>query len=225
MAIFHVAEWNSFSILRIAEQLLEPFVDSLLGGGAHEQHNKKSHSTTRIELVLIEKIVNAMLSDFSATFSGLAPLHCILERIEFTPDFAKISHPAREVIVMQAQFLVGTQGGMVEFAIPHTAFACIQNDFPVLSAEKELALKWQEHFKTEILSVPLEICAVLKNMTIPLRETLKWKVGTYIPLGMAPSSLVNISCEKKIFFSGTLGRQTQCIAIQIQKICKNGELL
>ncbi|MDR2416811.1 MAG: FliM/FliN family flagellar motor switch protein [Holosporales bacterium] len=225
MAIFYVAEWNSFSVLRMDEQLLEPFVDSLLGGSVHEQRSKKSCAVTRIERVLIEKIVNVMLSDFSATFSGFTPLRCTLERIEFIPNFAKISHPAREAIVMQARFSVGTQKGTVEFAIPHTAFASIQKDFPALSAEKDLALVWRKHLETEILSVPLEIHAVLRNMTVPLQETLKWRVGTYVPLGMTPSSLVNISCEEKIFFAGVLGRQAQCVAIQIQKVCKCGEFL
>ncbi|MDR0406817.1 MAG: FliM/FliN family flagellar motor switch protein [Holosporales bacterium] len=219
MAVFQIEQWNCFSILRIDETLLDTIIDSLLGGREHKQYHRDHGKLTHIEQTLIEKFVNVMLADFSAIFSNVTPIHCILDRIEFVPRFAMISPASSATIIMETQFLIGTQKGGIELAIPQIAFSYIQHDLPQLSSEKEKARTpgWQEHMKNEILSTTLEVRAVLKNMVVPLQETLTWRVGTYIPLGISADSPITLCCENETFFSGIMGQKAHCIAVQIQK--------
>ncbi|MDR2412563.1 MAG: FliM/FliN family flagellar motor switch protein, partial [Holosporales bacterium] len=176
-------------------------------------------SLTPIEKTLVEKFVGVMLADFSTIFSeATPPIHCLLERVEFVPRFALLFHEDSEIILTEATFSVGSTQGTVDLVMPHTLLSHLHDELPKLFVERETLPQWQSSLQEEVSFVPLELSAVLREMTLPLQETLKWKIGTYLPLGLTSESLVHFVCENRPLLSGVMGQKDHRVAVCVQKV-------
>jgi flagellar motor switch protein FliM len=225
MVVVHIEEWGGFLLLRLEERLLEPLVEVLLGGQNSQSAFEGKHLLTKIEQTLLGKFVDILLADFSAIFSPSLPLHCSLERMEFDPRFAAIAPGESDILLMEARLLVGATQGTIDLVIPQTAFSHLQKELPKLFVERESLPNWEEEVQESTFLASLEVAAVLKNMTLPLQETLRWKVGSYLPLGLISDSLIHLYCEKRPLFSGKIGQKDRCVAVRIEEPCEGGSPL
>ena len=95
LGVFKAEEWDNYGLLMVDSSLTYSIVDVLLGGRRGTAAMRiEGRPYTTIERNLVERLVNVVLNDLTATFDPLSPVTFRFERLETNPRFAAIARPA-----------------------------------------------------------------------------------------------------------------------------------
>jgi flagellar motor switch protein FliM len=217
--VFKAEEWDASAILIVNSALIYSMIDTLLGGKRDMALARfQDRSFTTIECNLTERMVHIVLSDLSAAFEPLSPVHFSFDRLETNPRFATICKPSDGVIVAKVQIDMEDRGGVLEILIPYATVEPIRELLHQgFMGEKGRDSIWETHLLEELWVTEVDLTVVLDEQILSLGQIFDLKVGSQLKLKASPSSSVDVRCGSIPLFKGVMGRKDENIAIKISE--------
>jgi flagellar motor switch protein FliM len=221
LAVFKAEQWDNFGLLTIDSALIYSIVDVLLGGRRGTAAMRiEGRPYTTIERNLVERLVNVVLGDMSASFDPLSKVNFRFERLETNPRFATIARPANAAIVAKLRIDMEDRGGRIELLIPYATLEPVRELLLQMFMGEKFGRDsiWESHLASELWLTDINVDAVLDEQIMTLQDVLDFKVGTRLMLNASPSTEVELRCGPVPMFRGRMGRRGNNIAIAVDRV-------
>jgi len=219
LAVFKAEEWDNYGLMVIDSALIYSIVDVLLGGRRGTAAMRiEGRPYTTIERTLVEKLIQLVLHDLSASFEPLSPVNFRFERLEVNPRFATISRLSNAAVLVRLRVDMEDRGGRLELLLPYAT----------LEPVRELLLQqfmgerfgrdsiWETHLAQELWSTEVELDVVLDEQVMRLSDVMALEIGSRIILSAAPGASVQVRCGNIPLFEGRIGRRKNRVAVRIE---------
>lgn len=219
LGVFKAEQWDNYGLLTVDSSLTYSIVDVLLGGRRGTAAMRiEGRPYTTIERNLVERMINVVLNDLTATFEPLSKVHFRYDRLETNPRFATIARPANAAVLARLRVDMEDRGGRLELLLPYATLEPIREILLQMFMGEKFGRDsiWEGHLTTELWQTTVKVDAVLDNLSLPLGEVLNWQVGTRIELNAGPASPVEMRCGDVAMFRGQMGRKGNMIAVCVQ---------
>jgi flagellar motor switch protein FliM len=219
MGVFKAEEWDNYGLLMVDSSLTYSIVDVLLGGRRGTAAMRiEGRPYTTIERNLVERLINVVLNDLTATFDVISPVTFRFERLETNPRFAAIARPANAAILARLRVDMEDRGGRLELMLPYATLEPVRELLLQMFMGEKFGRDsiWETHLSGELWQTEVKINAVLDEVQVSLNDVLNWKPGSRLDLEVTPESLVELRCGDVQLFRGQMGRKGQHIAVKIQ---------
>ena len=219
LSVFRAEELDNYGLLTVDSNLIYSIVDVLLGGrrGAAAMRIEGRPYTT-IERMLVQRLVEVVLSDCQAAFEPLTRVSFKLDRLETNPRFAAIGRPANAAILVKLRIDMEDRGGRLELLLPYATLEPIRKMLLQQFMGEKFGRDqiWESHLATELWTTQVEIRAVLEEQQMDLRRVLSLQVGDTLMLSATPDSPVHIKAGAVSLTHGRMGRRNQSIAVRVE---------
>ncbi|WP_374372776.1 flagellar motor switch protein FliM [Dongia sp.] len=219
MGVFKAEEWDNYGLLMVDSSLTYSIVDVLLGGRRGTAAMRiEGRPYTTIERNLVERLINVVLNDLTATFDVISPVTFRFERLETNPRFAAIARPANAAILARLRVDMEDRGGRLELMLPYATLEPVRELLLQMFMGEKFGRDsiWETHLSGELWQTEVKINAVLDEVQVSLNDVLNWKPGSRLDLEVTPDSMVELRCGDVQLFRGQMGRKGQHIAVKIQ---------
>ncbi|MBX9932332.1 MAG: flagellar motor switch protein FliM [Methylobacterium sp.] len=220
LGVFRADAWENSGLVTVESNLAYSTMDLLLGG-------KRGGSSTRldgrpfttIEMQLVRRLVEIILSDLELSFQPLSPVRFGIDRIETNPRFATITRPANAAILISLKLDMDGRGGGLQILFPYATIEPIRELLMQSFMGEKLGRDhvWESHLATEIWQADAKMDAVLHEMMLPLKKVLSLKVGDTIMFDTKPTDLITVRCGDWALTQGRIGRIDDNIAVQVTR--------
>ena len=220
LAVFKAEEWDNYGLMVVDSAMIYSIVDVLLGGRRGTAAMRiEGRPYTTIERTLVERLIQVVLADLSASFSPLCPITFRFERLEVNPRFATISRLSNAAILARLRIDMEDRGGRLELLLPYAT----------LEPVRELLLQhfmgekfgrdsiWETHLAEELLNTEIDLSVVLDEQPMSLADVVGLQPGSRIVLGCAPGAPVQLRCGPTPLFEGRVGRNKNRVAVRIER--------
>ena len=120
LAVFKADEWDNYGLMVVDSAMIYSIVDVLLGGRRGTAAMRiEGRPYTTIERTLVERLIQVVLADLSASFDPLCPVTFRFERLEVNPRFATISRLSNAAVLARLRIDMEDRGGRLELLLPY----------------------------------------------------------------------------------------------------------
>jgi len=217
--VFRAEELNNYGLLTVDSNLIYSIVDVLLGGRRGTAAMRiEGRPYTTIERVLVQRMVEVVLSDAKEAFEPLTPVTFTLDRLETNPRFAAIARPANAAILVKLRIDMEDRGGRIELLLPYATLEPIRKMLLQQFMGEKFGRDniWESHLATELWTTQMDVRAVLDEQQISLRRVLDLKVGDTLMLNAGPDSLIELKAGTIPLTRGRMGRRNTHIAVRVE---------
>ena len=218
LAVFKAEEWDNYGLLIVDSAMIYSVVDVLLGGRRGTAAMRiEGRPYTTIERNLVERLIQLVLLDLSASFDPLCPVTFKFERLEVNPRFATISRLSNAAVLARLQVDMEDRGGRMELLLPYATLEPVRE----LLLQQFMGEKfgrdsiWETHLAEELWATEVDLEVVLDEQVMSLADVLALKPGSQIVLGSGPGSSVLLRCGSVTLFEGRVGRRKDQVAVRI----------
>jgi flagellar motor switch protein FliM len=218
LSVFKAEEWDNNGLVFVDSNLIYLIIDVLMGGKrGHSSIRMDGRPYTTIEINLVKRMLDVVLTDASEAFSPLSPVNFTMDRIETNPRFASITRPANAAILVELRLDMEGRGGVIEILLPFATIEPIRELLLQSFMGEKLGRDptWEGHLATEVFGATLELDAVLHQMQMPLRQVVNMKVGDTILFDIKSDPVVQILCGDQQVTEGRMGRIGDNMAVQV----------
>ena len=220
IAVFRAETWENSGLVVVESGLAYSTFDLLLGGKrGHGAVRVDGRPFTPIEMQLVKRLIEVVLSDAEQSFEPIAPVEFKVDRIETNPRFASITRPANAALLIKLRLDMEGRGGTLQIVLPHATIEPIRDLLLQNFMGEKLGRDpiWEGHLATEVFQTEVPIEAVLHEVRLPLRRVLSLAVGDTIMFDARPSDLVTLRCGEWQLTQGRVGRLADKVAIQVAR--------
>lgn len=220
LSIIKAEEWDNQGLIVCDSALIYSMVDVLLGGRKGSPALRiEGRPYTTIECNLMERVLHVALNDMSAAFDPLSPVNFRFERLETNPRFAAITQTNNAAVLVKIRIDMEGRGGMMEILLPYATLEPIREILLQMFMGEKFGRDsiWEGHLSKELYKTDIEISAILDEMTVSLRDVMKWKIGTTIMFESKPDDVVELRCGHRPMFTGKIGRRDKHIAVRLEE--------
>jgi flagellar motor switch protein FliM len=219
LAVFKAEEWDNYGLMVVDSAMIYSIVDVLLGGRRGTAAMRiEGRPYTTIERTLVERLIQVVLADLSASFDPLFPVAFRFERLEVNPRFATISRLSNAAVLARLRIDMEDRGGRLELMLPYATLEPVRE----LLLQQFMGEKfgrdsiWETHLAEELWSTDVDLDVVLDEQVMRLVDVMTLRVGSCIVLSAAPSATVTLRCGSKLLFQGRIGRRKNRLAVKIE---------
>ena len=227
-SILGIVEFTPLSgnvIVHILPNIAFTMIERVLGGSG--QGFERARGFTEIELSLIERIVNQLVTFFKDPWKNVIDLKPRIKKIETNPQFAQIMSPNETVALITLNIKIGTTEGMIHICIPHLVIepviSKLSTKFWFSGVTKELTEAELKVIERRINCTFIPIRAVLGTNEITVKDFLELQIGDVIPLSTNVDSYLPVYIGNSIKFRGKPGLKKNKVAIKITDVLKKGD--
>lgn len=219
LAVFKAEEWDNYGLMVIDSAMIYSIVDVLLGGRRGTAAMRiEGRPYTTIERTLVERLIQVVLTDLSASFDPICPVTFRFERLEVNPRFAAISRLSNAAVLGRLRVDMEDRGGRIELLLPYATLEPVRE----LLLQQFMGEKfgrdsiWETHLAEELWSTRIALDVVLDEQVMRLSEVLALKPGDQIVLNTSAGAPVQIRCGNVQLFEGQIGRRKNHVAVRIE---------
>lgn len=235
--VFRAEEWDGAALLVLSSSLIYAVVNALLGGrdaqsagpaagraGARSEDQPRRRPHTAIERALVEPIIRIALADLSTAFSPLCAVNFRFERLELNPRFAAITRSMNGVVLTRFRVGMDGGGGDMDLILPHATLEPVRDLLIQQFMGERLGHDgiWESHLATELWQTDLTLEAVLQEQVMTLGDILRLSPGDQLVLRRDPDAFIQLRCDGKVLFRGSLGKKRGNIAVRIEETLIGG---
>ena len=220
LAVFKAEEWDNYGLLMIDSQLIYSIVDVLLGGRRGTAAMRiEGRPYTTIERNLVERLIQVVLGDLSAAFDPISPVTFRFDRLETNPRFAAIARPANAAMLARLRVDMDDRGGRLELLLPNATLEPVREILLQMFMGEKFGRDsiWENHLASELWHTEIAMDAVLEEMSLSLREVIKWKVGTQILLNATPETTISLRSGNVPLWTGRMGQRGGNISVKLDQ--------
>ncbi len=220
LGVFRAEQWENSGVVTVDTNLAYATFDLLLGGKRGGTSSRlDGRPFTAIEMTLVRRLVEIILSDLQLSFQPLSPVNFSIDRIETNPRFATITRPGNAAILIGLRLDVDGRGGQMQILFPYATIEPIRELLTQSFMGEKLGRDqvWEGHLATEIWQADVAMQAVLHEMMLPLKRVMRLKVGDTLMFDAKPTDLVTVRCGDWALTQGRIGRVDGNIAVQVTR--------
>jgi flagellar motor switch protein FliM len=218
LAVFKAEEWDNYGLMVVDSAMIYSIVDVLLGGRRGTAAMRiEGRPYTTIERNLVERLIQVVLTDLSASFDPLCPVTFRFERLEVNPRFATISRLSNAAVLARLRIDMEDRGGRMELLLPYATLEPVRE----LLLQQFMGEKfgrdsiWETHLAEELWHTDVDLDVVLDEQTMSLADVIALRPGDRILLGCTPGAPVQLRCGTVTLFEGRIGRRKNRVAVRI----------
>ena len=218
LAVFKAEEWDNYGLMVVDSAMIYSIVDVLLGGRRGTAAMRiEGRPYTTIERTLVERLIQVVLTDLSASFDPLCPVTFKFERLEVNPRFATISRLSNAAVLARLRVDMEDRGGRMELLLPYATLEPVRE----LLLQQFMGEKfgrdsiWETHLAEELWATDVDIDVVLDEQVMSLADVMALQPGSQIVLACGPGSPVQLRCGSVTLFEGRVGRKKNRVAVRI----------
>lgn len=218
LSVIRAEGWDNLGLVAIQPSLAYSTLDLLLGGRRFSKEGvPDGRAFTSIEIRLIRRLVDVLLTDAQSAFKPLTNVAFSLERIETNPRFAVITRPNNAAILAELRVDMEGRGGIIQMVLPYATIEPIRDLLLQSFMGEKLGRDaiWEGHFASELWQSQVQVQAVLHEKKLPLRKALSLAVGDTIMLGIRQDHPVTLRCGGLELAKGHAGRVKNKVAIKV----------
>ena len=219
LAVFKAEEWDNYGLMVIDSAMIYSIVDVLLGGRRGTAAMRiEGRPYTTIERTLVERLIQVVLADLSASFDPICPVTFRFERLEVNPRFAAISRLSNAAVLGRLRVDMEDRGGRLELLLPYATLEPVRE----LLLQQFMGEKfgrdsiWETHLAEELWSTDVELDVVLDEQVMLLSEVMSLKPGDRVLLNTSAGASVQVRCGTIHLFHAQVGRRKNHVAVRIQ---------
>ncbi|HSZ90596.1 MAG TPA: flagellar motor switch protein FliM [Acetobacteraceae bacterium] len=220
LAVFKAEEWDNYGLMIVDSAMIYSIVDVLLGGRRGTAAMRiEGRPYTTIERTLVERLIQVVLADLSASFDPLCPVTFRFERLEVNPRFATISRLSNAAVLARLRIDMEDRGGRMELLLPYATLEPVRE----LLLQQFMGEKfgrdsiWETHLAEELWNTEVELDVVLDEQMMRLSDVMALHPGDRILLNTVLSAPVMVRCGTVPLFEGRVGRRKNRIAVRIER--------
>jgi flagellar motor switch protein FliM len=220
LAVFKAEEWDNYGLMVVDSAMIYSIVDVLLGGRRGTAPMRiEGRPYTTIERTLVERLIQVVLADLSASFDPLCPVTFRFERLEVNPRFATISRLSNAAVLARLRIDMEDRGGRLELMLPYATLEPVRE----LLLQQFMGEKfgrdsiWETHLAEELWNTEVELDVVLDEQTMRLADIMALEPGSRIVLNTTVGSPVVLRCASVPLFEGRVGRRKSRVAVRIEQ--------
>ncbi|MEO2068586.1 MAG: flagellar motor switch protein FliM [Desulfurobacteriaceae bacterium] len=203
------------NFLFVLDSRLVFVVISVIFGGPAQPFKIEGREFTKLEMRVIQDLVDISLSTFERVWQDAFPVELELRSIELNPALARIVSGNEKVIVVECSMDIDGYEAPFFFCFPQGLFMPIKE---LIFSENMFAEKdpvWESHLEKKLLKTKLRLSLELAKKRVKLGEVLEWKVGDTIMLNVSKGDLLSFYVEDKPKFIAKLGKLKEKFAALI----------
>jgi flagellar motor switch protein FliM len=220
LAVFKAEEWDNYGLMVIDSAMIYSIVDVLLGGRRGTAAMRiEGRPYTTIERNLVERLIQVVLGDLSASFDPLCPVTFRFERLEVNPRFATISRLSTAAVLARLRVDMEDRGGRMELLLPYATLEPVRE----LLLQQFMGEKfgrdsiWETHLAEELWSTEIDLDVVLDEQVMRLSDVIALRPGSRILLNTLPGAAVQLRCGATSLYEGKVGRRKNRVAVRIDR--------
>jgi flagellar motor switch protein FliM len=218
--VFRCEELDNLGLLTVDSNLIYSIVDVLLGGRRGTAAMRiEGRPYTTIERTLVERLIQVVLADLSASFDPLCPVTFRFERLEVNPRFATISRLSNAAVLARLRIDMEDRGGRMELLLPYATLEPVRE----LLLQQFMGEKfgrdsiWETHLAEELWNTEVELDVVLDEQSMRLADVIALQPGSHIVLNAGLDAPVQLRCGTVALFEGKVGRRKNHVAVRIDR--------
>ncbi len=219
LAVFRAEELDNYGLLTVDSNLIYSIVDVLLGGRRGTSAMRvEGRPYTTIERMLVQRMIEVILTDAKAAFDPLTDVTLTLDRVETNPRFAAIARRANAAILVKLRIDMEDRGGRVELLLPYATLEPIRKQLLQQFMGEKFGRDniWESHLATELWATNMDVRVVLDELDLPLQRLKNLQVGDTVMLNVGPESLVTLKCGAIPLTHGRAGRLGSKVAVRLE---------
>jgi flagellar motor switch protein FliM len=224
LSLFKVDPMVGVGILDINPRLALTIADRLLGGRGHSV--KAERYLTEIEIALIEDVILILLEEWCAQWKGEQELHPLIIGHENNGRFLQTSPRDAIMLAMALECNFGDCSEQIQIGVPYYTIEPVvkkmqarrQKDTAVTQTAKRA--EWHSSYA----GIKLPVHAEWQAIELTLREVASLRVGDVIEMKPSVCADTRILLNGTPKFSGTVGLDTDRVAIQITRKLPSQEI-
>ena len=220
LAVFKADEWDNYGLMVIDSAMIYSIVDVLLGGRRGTAAMRiEGRPYTTIERTLVERLIQVVLADLSASFDPLCPVTFRFERLEVNPRFAAISRLSNAAVLARLRIDMEDRGGRMELLLPYATLEPVRE----LLLQQFMGEKfgrdsiWETHLAEELWNTDIDLDVVLDEQTMRLSDVMALTEGSSIVLAAQPGGTVELRCGTVALFEARVGSRKGRIAVRVER--------
>jgi flagellar motor switch protein FliM len=220
LAVFKAEEWDNYGLMVVDSAMIYSIVDVLLGGRRGTAAMRiEGRPYTTIERTLVERLIQVVLADLSASFDPLCPVTFHFERLEVNPRFATISRLSNAAVLARLRVDMEDRGGRMELLLPYATLEPVRE----LLLQQFMGEKfgrdsiWETHLAEELWNTEVELAVVLDEQMMRLSDVMALRPGSRIVLNATTGMPVQLRCGSVTLFEGRVGRRQSRVAVRIER--------
>lgn len=226
LAIFTMPPLKGSALYEISSAIAFEIVSRLLGGTASFNEDA-GKPFTEIEISILSRISNQMMSIMSESWDRVAPMQASIERVETSPQFAQIVVSSEPIAIITISVTIGGVSDIMNLCIPHLAIQPIAkklsttlmyNDRTAVQHDDQLLEKVS--LSPHIAVTPITLRALFDPTTATVNDILNLQVGDVIRVDHPTSRPITVMVEHIPKFRGSLGLKGRQVSIRISHIIK-----
>jgi flagellar motor switch protein FliM len=197
-------------------------VDRLFGGPG--LMSGPSRPLTEIEMAIMGRVANGILSQMKESWVSLVSIEPKLEETSSNPTFIDGGSSNEMTVVVRFDIKIGKAAGTITFCLP---FIVMEPVLPRLSAKNWFTQARREQggatdgaVSGRIQRIQVDMVAQLGKATLPVQEILDLEVGDVIELEQRVMDEITILVEDRRKFKATPGRSGQRLCFRINHVLR-----
>ncbi|MEY8392075.1 flagellar motor switch protein FliM [Lachnospiraceae bacterium] len=209
-------------IIELATNLGYAMVDRMLGGLG--EPIEKSREFSEIEILIIERIMNACINLMSEPWKNVAEIHPRLERIETNSQFAQFISPSEMIAIITINIKVGDVEGRMNVCLPYMTLEDVMDRLNTKYWFTNMQARGEQEY-TEILEsllakAPMPVKAVLGNSTISVSDFINLQVGDIIRVDTKVDQELNVYVGNIKKFTALPGASGDQYAVRVTSVIR-----
>lgn len=220
LSIINFSPFKGAVVLDLASTVGYTMIDRVLGGSGEVL--KVERNFTEIEVILLSKIVEQLISILKEPWQQICEIKPNLERIETDSQFAQIISPNEMCALITLNIKVGKIEGLMNFCIPYIVIEPIVNSLNTkhwfeLDSEVDNE-KYRETVEKQVEKASVPVSVIVGKTNITVDEFINIQIGDVIPLDSYVNSDFKVKVGEITKFYAKPGINKGKNAIQITSI-------
>lgn len=212
-------------IIDMASRLGYAIVDRMLGGEGEPLEKVRDFS--EIELLIIERIMNACVELLREPWLNVLDLHPRLLRIETNSQFAQIISPQEMIAIVTINIKIGNVEGLMNVCLPYQTLEPVMDKlntkFWYSTMQEKAEQEYAGDIETLISKAYVPVTAILGNSSINVSDFSTLQVGDIIRLDRKVDDELNIYVGNIRKFTALPGSSGNKYAVRITSVIREEE--
>ncbi|MBR6223458.1 MAG: flagellar motor switch protein FliM [Lachnospiraceae bacterium] len=200
-------------------------IDRMLGGQGEALD--KTRDFSEIEISIIERIYNIIVSQLIEPWANVVKLSPRLERIETNPQFAQIISPSEMIAIVTISVKMGDVESLMNVCLPFITLEDVMDKlntkywFSTMQSTDETS--YDDVIEAAISKAPIPIKAVLGRSSISVMDFINIQKGDIIKIDKGVESPLDVYVGNIIKFKALPGTSGEKYAVKVSEVIRGEE--